>query len=154
MEPRTGSASETVRSLEPRVTRQLANEPPTPDSVLGMADILESAIAELEAHTNADADPIELRLVSTFLATLVGHIDELMARADVPLGTALDRVRTASLKLHKLRGRIDGWYRDRRITALRRGLRPARWESLDRARGIISIGGDAVEDCRALDRSG
>ena len=24
------------------------------------------------------------------------------------------------------------------------------WETLDRARGIVSLGGDAVEDCKAL----
>jgi len=29
-------------------------------------------------------------------------------------------------------------------------LRTMSWETLDRARGIVSLGGDAVEDCKAL----
>jgi hypothetical protein len=31
-----------------------------------------------------------------------------------------------------------------------RKLRTMSWETLDRARGIVSLGGDAVEDCKAL----
>ena len=31
-----------------------------------------------------------------------------------------------------------------------RKLRTMSWETLDRARGIVSLGDDAVEDCKAL----
>ena len=31
-----------------------------------------------------------------------------------------------------------------------RKLHTMSWETLDRARGIVSLGGDAVEDCKAL----
>ena len=149
-----GSPSETVRHLEPRIARGLAQEPPTKESVVGMAEILESAIGELEAHTHAESDVYELMLVARFLRDLVAHIDALMVRADVPSGPGLDRVRLASKRLHELAGHVDCWFNEGRRKLLRRGIRPARWESLERAEGVISVGGNAVEDCRALDENG
>lgn len=146
-----GSPTETVRHLELRIARGLAQEPPTNDSVVGMAEILESAAGELEAHTNAESDVYELMLVARFLRELVAHIDALMARADVPAGPGLDRVRLASKRLHELAGHVDRWFKEARRKLLRRGIRPARWESLERAEGVIAVGGNAVEDCQALD---
>jgi len=112
METRPGSASDTVRDLEPRVAQELAREPPTNDSVVGMAEILEAASTELEAHTQADTDPYELMLVARFLRDLVEHVDQLMARADVPVGPGLDRVRLVSKRLEELSGRVDSWFKE------------------------------------------
>jgi hypothetical protein len=140
MDSRTTGA---LRELEPRLARQLAERAPTSSSMVGMAEILENAAAEVEASATPESDPHELELLAVFLGGVIEHTNELLH---------LDRLRSASEHLSAVAARVDRWFRDARRARVRKGMRVVSWESLQRAAGVVAIGGDAVADGHRADR--